>query len=134
MIYFLFDSIGSGKTSLFHAIISDMKIDLTSSVSILGNISYVPQKSWILNDTVRNNIIFNNDFEEERYKQVLEVSCLEHDLTILDNSDQTMIGKTILFFFADKKIKSYKVKKVSTLVEVKKQELILLEHFIQKMI
>lgn len=70
-----------------------MKTDLTSSVSILGRISYVPQRSWILNDTVRNNIIFNEEYEEERYKMVLEVACLKHDLAILENGDQTMIGK-----------------------------------------
>ena len=69
-----------------------MKTDLTSSVSVFGNISYVPQKSWILNDTVRNNILFHDDFEEERYKLILEISCLLPDLTILENGDQTMIG------------------------------------------
>ncbi len=89
---FIFFSIGSGKTSLFHAIITEMKQDSTSAVSVFGSISYVPQKYWILNDTLRNNILFNNVYDEERYNLVVEACCLKQDFSILENNDQTMIG------------------------------------------
>lgn len=69
-----------------------MKIDTTSSVSIFGLLSYVPQKSWILNDTVRNNILFFEDYDEDRYNKVVEVCCLKEDFSILEKKDLTMIG------------------------------------------
>jgi hypothetical protein len=32
-----------------------------------GGIAYAAQESWVLNDTIRNNIIFTSDFDPTRY-------------------------------------------------------------------
>ena len=91
-------SVGSGKSSFFHALIGDMKFDedRKPELNIQGEVSYVPQKPWILNGTVKDNIIFNEDFDEKRYQEAIKYSCLERDISILSNGDKTMIG---MFFF-----------------------------------
>jgi ABC-type multidrug transport system fused ATPase/permease subunit len=66
--------------------------DKQPELNIDGEICYVPQKPWIMNGSVRENIIFNSEFDEKRYNESLKYSCLERDLTILSNGDQTMIG------------------------------------------
>jgi ATP-binding cassette subfamily C (CFTR/MRP) protein 1 len=53
--------IGSGKTSLLYSLLGEMKYKQNMAkprVSVNGSISLVTQKPWIVNDTVRNNIVF----------------------------------------------------------------------------
>ncbi|KAF2071300.1 hypothetical protein CYY_007375, partial [Polysphondylium violaceum] len=56
--------VGSGKTSLLSAILGDMKLE-SGGFSRNGKIAYVSQLPWILNGTVRDNIIFGAQFDEK---------------------------------------------------------------------
>lgn len=44
-------------------------------------------------DTVRNNIIFGEEFNEARYKDVIHQCALEKDLELFDAGDQTELGE-----------------------------------------
>jgi ABC-type multidrug transport system fused ATPase/permease subunit len=46
------------------------------SVRINGTVAYADQNPWILNDTVRNNILFGEPFDEIQYKSALHHSRL----------------------------------------------------------
>ncbi|XP_045395740.1 ATP-binding cassette sub-family C member 5 isoform X1 [Lemur catta] len=85
-------SVGSGKTSLISAILGQMTL-LEGSIAISGTFAYVAQQAWILNATLRDNILFGKEFDEERYNAVLNSCCLRPDLAILPNSDLTEIGE-----------------------------------------
>ncbi|KAL7878331.1 hypothetical protein AOLI_G00093050 [Acnodon oligacanthus] len=85
-------SVGSGKTSLISAILGQMTL-LEGSVAVNGDFAYVAQQAWILNATLRDNILFGKDYEEERYQTVLSACCLRPDLAILPNADLTEIGE-----------------------------------------
>lgn len=87
--------VGSGKSSLIQALIGEIMVDETkdSKVYINGKIAYVSQKAWILNKTVRDNIIFNHEYNEERYQEVIDLACLREDLKVLAKGDQTEIGE-----------------------------------------
>ncbi|XP_026577525.1 multidrug resistance-associated protein 5 isoform X3 [Pseudonaja textilis] len=84
-------SVGSGKTSLISAILGQMTL-LEGSIAVDGNFAYVAQQAWILNATLRDNILFGKEFEEERYNMVLNDCCLRPDLAILPHGDLTEIG------------------------------------------
>ena len=84
--------VGSGKSSLVQAILGEMKCK-SGNVKIRGNLSYVPQSAWILNDTVRKNVILENEFDEAKYKMALDCSELISDLNILPAGDKTEIGE-----------------------------------------
>nr|CAI6641607.1 ASN_HP1_G0034070.mRNA.1.CDS.1 [Saccharomyces cerevisiae] len=49
--------------------------------------------AWLLNDTVKNNILFNSPFNEARYKAVVEACGLKRDFEILKAGDLTEIGE-----------------------------------------
>nr|XP_056705401.1 ATP-binding cassette sub-family C member 5 isoform X2 [Euleptes europaea] len=85
-------SVGSGKTSLISAILGQMTL-LEGSISVDGTFAYVAQQAWILNATLRDNILFGKEFDEERYNTVLNDCCLRPDLAILPNGDLTEIGE-----------------------------------------
>ncbi|CAG2165685.1 unnamed protein product [Oppiella nova] len=60
---------------------------------INGTVSYSSQESWIFNNSVRNNILFGREYNEDRYKRVIEVCALERDLQILPFGDKTLVGE-----------------------------------------
>lgn len=65
----------------------------TGRIVINGNVAYVSQQAWIQNMTLKDNILFGNDLDEKKYQKVIDVCCLQSDLDILDEGDQTEIGE-----------------------------------------
>ncbi|KPM09730.1 ABC transporter-like protein 15 [Sarcoptes scabiei] len=84
--------VGSGKSSLMSAILGEME-KLSGKVDIRGRIAYVPQEAWILNDTIRENILLNKKYDAKKYKKVLEACSLEVDLTMFAAGDMTEVGE-----------------------------------------
>jgi ATP-binding cassette subfamily C (CFTR/MRP) protein 1 len=85
-------SIGSGKTSLIAALTGDMEI---ASGKVTWGTSYAvcPQQAWILNATIRENITFDTDWDEERYQRVVVAASLQRDFAILPRGDVTIVGE-----------------------------------------
>ena len=65
----------------------------SSTVTVHGKIAYASQSPWILNDSVKNNILFGETFEQSRYKKALHYSKLETDLELFAMGDETVIGE-----------------------------------------
>jgi ABC-type multidrug transport system fused ATPase/permease subunit len=85
--------VGSGKSSLCSAILNEAVLGQGSSVLLRGKVAYVAQSAWIMNTSVRNNILFGLPYEEARYQEVLQVCQLTHDLEMLEDGDMTEIGE-----------------------------------------
>ena len=85
---------GSGKTCLFNAILNNLDIlnGQNKKIILNGSIAYVPQKAWILNDTMRNNIIFNLPYDEKKYQKIVNICQLEPDFELLQLGDLTTIS------------------------------------------
>lgn len=84
--------IGQGKSSLMSAIMGEM-YKLHGSVTVYGDLAYVPQQAWIINATVRDNILFGKTFDQDKYDRVIYASGLRPDLEMLSAGDQTEIGE-----------------------------------------
>ncbi|KAF9234111.1 ABC protein [Melanogaster broomeanus] len=84
--------VGSGKSSLLQGLIGEMR-KVSGHVSFGGRVAYCPQTAWIQNATLRNNIIFGQPFNEDKYWRVIEVACLLPDLQLLPDGDLTEIGE-----------------------------------------
>ncbi|HEY6437467.1 MAG TPA: ATP-binding cassette domain-containing protein, partial [Ignavibacteriaceae bacterium] len=82
----------SGKSSLLSALLGEME-KLEGNVNTYGRVAYVPQQAWIQNSTLRQNIIFTNEYNENYYKKVIKSCALEPDLKILAAGDMTEIGE-----------------------------------------
>ncbi|KAG0281167.1 hypothetical protein BGZ95_006220 [Linnemannia exigua] len=84
--------VGSGKSSLLQAIIGTMT--LSSGRIIRGSaISYASQTPWIQNATIRDNILFDQPFDERLYWRVVRTCCLVQDLDSFPAGDLTEIGE-----------------------------------------
>ena len=85
--------VGSGKSTLCSAILNEAVLGEGSRVALHGSVAYVAQTAWILNKTVRDNILFGLPYDKERYEQVIDACSLRHDISILEDGDQTEIGE-----------------------------------------
>ncbi|KAK7506164.1 hypothetical protein BaRGS_00002276, partial [Batillaria attramentaria] len=84
--------VGAGKSSLLSAILGEMD-KIQGSVSVKGSVAYVAQQAWIQNATVRDNILFNNEFNQRQYDGVIYSCALQQDLDMLPAGDETEIGE-----------------------------------------
>ncbi|KAG1666954.1 hypothetical protein FOA52_004237 [Chlamydomonas sp. UWO 241] len=84
-------SVGSGKSSLMSALVGHMSRQ-SGTLAVSGSIAYAAQTSWIMNDTLRENVLLGEEAEELRYNDALRVAQLGPDLAILPNGDLTEIG------------------------------------------
>ncbi|KAJ2589936.1 hypothetical protein IWW49_002254 [Coemansia sp. RSA 1797] len=84
--------VGAGKSSLVSAILGDM-IKCDGSVRVRGSIAYVPQQAWILNATLRDNILFGSQLDQEFYERIIDACALRPDLDMLPAGDMTEIGE-----------------------------------------
>ncbi|KAI8599972.1 hypothetical protein EDD21DRAFT_378402 [Dissophora ornata] len=84
--------IGQGKSSLLSAIIGEM-YKKQGTVTVYGDMAYVPQQAWIINGSLRNNILFGKPFDQEKYDRIVFASGLAPDIEMLPAGDQTEIGE-----------------------------------------
>ncbi|KAI0782154.1 P-loop containing nucleoside triphosphate hydrolase protein [Abortiporus biennis] len=89
---------GSGKTSLLMALLGEMHYIPHGPNSAIclprsDGIAYHAQESWVLNDTIRNNILFGSPYDEGRYQLVIKQCALVHDLNVFDAGDETEVGE-----------------------------------------
>ncbi|TFK48986.1 P-loop containing nucleoside triphosphate hydrolase protein [Heliocybe sulcata] len=107
--------LGSGKTLLLLALLGEADILTGQLVSprsrpdaiasftgvvpkedewvVPGVCAYVPQSAWLRNASIKENILFNLPYVEERYQKTLEVCALVSDLKILEDGDDSEIGE-----------------------------------------
>ncbi|KIM40488.1 hypothetical protein M413DRAFT_19157 [Hebeloma cylindrosporum] len=92
MLVAIVGRVGSGKPSLLMALIGEMR-KVSGSVTFGGRVAYCSQTAWIQNGTLRENILFGQEFDEEKYWRVIEQASLLQDLELLADGDLTEIGE-----------------------------------------
>ncbi|KAH8269735.1 hypothetical protein KR018_008658 [Drosophila ironensis] len=77
--------VGGGKSSFLSAIVANLQCtDGEVCVQELTTgFGYVPQSPWLQRGTIRDNIVWGAQFDEQWYKTVLHACALEEDLQIL---------------------------------------------------
>ncbi|ESL05431.1 multidrug resistance protein E [Trypanosoma rangeli SC58] len=83
---------GSGKSTLVDSLLGGHEV-ATGRVRSVPGIAYVPQQAWIMNATVKENILFFGDMDEVRFRRALRCTQLESDIGLLPNGVETEIGE-----------------------------------------
>lgn len=73
--------IGSGKTTLLFSIMEENR-RMEGELNIKGKIAYVEQEPFIFSGTVEENVTFGLEYDEERFKKCIEVSCMQSDMEL----------------------------------------------------
>lgn len=62
-------------------------------IRVNGTLSYASQEPWVFSGSVRQNILFGQPFDTERYWNVLKACALTTDISKFDHGDQTLVGE-----------------------------------------
>lgn len=86
--------VGSGKSALLRAVMADMKLDAGSrSVSKdFHAFAFCSQKPWLPNDSIRNIILGESDYDSTWYTTVVHACALSIDITRFPAGEQTTVG------------------------------------------
>lgn len=84
-------SVGSGKTTLLEVILKELPL-VDGDLNVTGSVSYAAQQAWIFEGSVKRNILFTEELDDKRYRNVLHVCALERDLELFPHGDETIVG------------------------------------------
>ncbi|XP_061381499.1 probable multidrug resistance-associated protein lethal(2)03659 isoform X2 [Danaus plexippus] len=85
-------TVGSGKSTLLLAMLRELS-PTSGHLAVRGSIAYAAQEPWLFEASVRQNILFGQDLDLRRYKQVIKCCQLKSDLEILPYGDKTVVGE-----------------------------------------
>ncbi len=96
---------GSGKTTLMNIMtglydikenqvfINDIDITKINKYSLFNRISYIMQKDVLLNDTIKNNITLENDYEGKKIINATNNACILEDIFKMEHEFEEMVGE-----------------------------------------
>eukprot|EP00930_Biecheleria_cincta_P002638 TRINITY_DN103641_c0_g1_i1.p1 TRINITY_DN103641_c0_g1~~TRINITY_DN103641_c0_g1_i1.p1 ORF type:complete len:1660 (-),score=304.97 TRINITY_DN103641_c0_g1_i1:123-5102(-) len=86
-------AVGSGKSTFLEAALGELyPASQEASLSRPHICAYCPQVPHIAEGTLRDNILFGQAFDEQRYREVIAAASLENDLKVLPGGDEAFIG------------------------------------------
>jgi len=84
--------VGSGKSSILLAAMNEM-VKISGEVKKNGKVAFIQQEAFLLNDTIKDNILFGEPYDEAWFNKVLDICQLRPDLETLAAGIQTEIGE-----------------------------------------
>ncbi|KAK9311885.1 P-loop containing nucleoside triphosphate hydrolase protein [Lipomyces starkeyi] len=84
--------VGSAKSAMLQAILGDLH-RVSGSVTVRGQIAYCAQVPWIMNATVKENILFGKRFDAGFYEKTVHACALLEDFDALPYGDKTIVGE-----------------------------------------
>ncbi|KAJ2769821.1 hypothetical protein IWQ57_002942, partial [Coemansia nantahalensis] len=82
---------GAGKTSLMLAVCSELEMTAGAG-GVVGSVAYLEQSPWIMNSSLRENILFGRAFDQPLYDKVIRACAFADDLATWPDGDLTVIG------------------------------------------
>ncbi|OKL62437.1 hypothetical protein UA08_02671 [Talaromyces atroroseus] len=81
--------VGSGKSTLLESVLGEANLrnGKVTTGPFLRCVAYCSQKPWIINNTIRSNIIGGSEFNPEWYKYTIWACALEEDLKTIPLGD-----------------------------------------------
>ena len=61
-------------------------------MSIYGKLGYAAQDPWTFNGTVRQNILFGNEYNDQRYNSTIRLCNMEQDIASFQGGSNEIVG------------------------------------------
>ncbi|KAL8836868.1 MAG: hypothetical protein Q9170_002759 [Blastenia crenularia] len=84
--------VGCGKSSLLQAMLGDVW-KLCGEVVVHGKTAYVAQQSWVMNASIKDNIVFGHRWDPQFYDRTVSACALTEDFKTLPDGDRTEVGE-----------------------------------------
>jgi ABC-type multidrug transport system fused ATPase/permease subunit len=89
---FIVGPTGSGKSTLLSSILGEAPFHTGYLGVSTETMAYCAQDPWVINDTLKRNVLGECLYEVHRYNAVIQACGLEADCQALENGDATMLG------------------------------------------
>uniref|UniRef100_UPI0037E899EE ATP-binding cassette sub-family C member 4-like n=1 Tax=Semicossyphus pulcher TaxID=241346 RepID=UPI0037E899EE len=83
--------VGAGKSSLLSSILGELPDD-KGVLKVRGQLTYAAQQPWVFPGTIRSNILFGKELNQQKYERVIRACALKRDMELLPDGDLTLIG------------------------------------------
>ncbi|KAM0176295.1 hypothetical protein ACHAPF_004945 [Botrytis cinerea] len=84
--------VGAGKSSFLQALLGDLW-KVKGQVIVHGKTAYVAQQPWVMNASVKENILFGHRFDPTFYDKTVKACALSEDFAQLPDGDETEVGE-----------------------------------------
>jgi ABC-type multidrug transport system fused ATPase/permease subunit len=84
---------GAGKTTFLLGLLGELQLHYGKVHFPNLSSAFSSQSAWIMNATIKENILFGSEYDEERYLKVLQACALLPDLQSIPGGDMTEIGE-----------------------------------------
>lgn len=84
--------VGAGKSSLLEAMLGNLFKQKGEVVS-RGDVAYVAQSPWVMNASVKENIVFGRRWDQKFYERTVRACALLDDYASLPDGDGTQVGE-----------------------------------------
>ncbi|BGP58401.1 hypothetical protein JCM8202_001904 [Rhodotorula sphaerocarpa] len=93
--------VGSGKSAFLLAVLGELHLAKGSielckeddDAATTPYISYAAQSPWLQDTSIRENILFGEEFDKDRYNETIYACALEEDLGMMPQGDETRVGE-----------------------------------------
>lgn len=85
-------TVGCGKSTLLNVMLGEMPLRNGTATLSTRSIAVAGQKPWLLNKSIRLNIIGHKAFNATLYSHVVDICDLTVDFQQLPNGDETVVG------------------------------------------
>lgn len=86
--------VGSGKSTLLESSLGETKLRNGSMSPFSTSVAYCPQTPWIMNDTIRQNIVGPATYDPKWYSFVIWACALEADFENIAGGDLSKAGSS----------------------------------------
>ncbi|KAI9711951.1 MAG: hypothetical protein M1828_001750 [Chrysothrix sp. TS-e1954] len=84
--------VGAGKSSFLEALLGNL-FKTSGKVTVRGAVAYVAQSSWVMNASVRENIVFGHRWDPTFYERTIRACAFKEDFASLPDADETQVGE-----------------------------------------
>lgn len=84
--------VGAGKSSFLQALLGDL-FKVKGEVTVHGSTAYVAQQAWVMNASVKENILFGHRYDPQFYDKTIKACALLEDFAQLPDGDETEVGE-----------------------------------------
>lgn len=91
-LYCVIGPVGCGKSALLLALAGELEPNVGSIERNTTSVAYVSQAAWIMDGTVKENILMGKEFVSSQYEEVIDACGLRPDIERFHAGDSTLLG------------------------------------------
>lgn len=91
-LYCVIGPVGCGKSALLLTLAGELEPSSGSIQRRANSLAYVVQAAWIMDGTVRENILMGREFDSVKYDEVIDACGLRPDIGRFHSGDHTLLG------------------------------------------